>query len=109
MNFSLLTTASETTTSTFSALLLPLAMLAILYFLMIRPQQKKAKADSQMRSAIEVGDDIVTIGGIIGTVVSIKDETMVIETGSDRSKIRINRWAVQSNITPKETPAETKK
>ena len=54
-----------------------------------------------MRSKLEVGDEIVTIGGIIGRVVNIKDETIVIETGSDRSKIRITRWAVQQNNSAK--------
>ena len=73
------------------------AMFAILYFFMIRPQKKKEKEIQLMRSKLEVGDEIVTIGGIIGRVVNIKDETLVIETGSDRSKIRIARWSVQQN------------
>ncbi|MCD4836296.1 preprotein translocase subunit YajC [Phocea massiliensis] len=77
------------------------AMFAILYFFMIRPQKKKEKEIQLMRSKLEVGDEIVTIGGIIGRVVNIKDETIVIETGSDRSKIRITRWAVQQNNSAK--------
>ncbi len=77
------------------------AMFAILYFFMIRPQKKKEKEIQLMRSKLEVGDEIVTIGGIIGRVVNIKDETIVIETGSDRSKIRIARWSVQQNNSAK--------
>ena len=68
---------------------------------LIRPQKKKEKEIQLMRSKLEVGDEIVTIGGIIGRVVNIKDETIVIETGSDRSKIRITRWAVQQNNSAK--------
>jgi preprotein translocase subunit YajC len=74
-------------------------LIAIMYFLMIRPQRKREKAVQEMRSKVEVGDEVVTVGGIIGRVASIKDDSLVIETGSDRSKIRIMRWAVQSNNT----------
>ena len=95
--------------SSFSGLLIPILMIAVLYFIMFRPQQKKAKEEAKMRSAIEVGDDVVTIGGLVGTVVSIKDDTLVLETGSDRSKIRICRWAIQQNTTPKEETAPAPK
>ena len=71
------------------------AMVGIFYFLLIRPQKKREKKTQEMRSSIEVGDGITTVGGIVGRVVSIKDETLLIETGSDRSKLRIQRWAVQ--------------
>lgn len=109
--FSLLTTdaaAEATTGSMLSNLILPVAMLAILYFIMFRPQQKRQKEEAKMRSAVEVGDDIVTIGGIVGTVVSIKEDTLVIETGSDRSKMRVMRWSIQQNTTPKEDTAAEK-
>jgi preprotein translocase subunit YajC len=79
------------------------------YFLMIRPQKKREKQVQEMRSKIEVGDEIVTVGGIVGIVVSVKDDTLVIETGSDRSKIRIQKWAVQSNQTVHDTVAPEKK
>lgn len=71
----------------------------VFYFMMLRPQKKREKQIQDMRSKIEVGDEIVTSGGVVGRVVSIKDETVVIESGSDRSKIRIMRWAVQTNNT----------
>ena len=74
----------------------------VFYFFLIRPQNKRDKETQKMRQNIEVGNDVVTIGGIIGTVVSIKDDTLVIETSGDRNKLRIQRWAVQQNITPKD-------
>jgi preprotein translocase subunit YajC len=75
--------------------------------MLIRPQRKREKATQDMRSKIEVGDEIVTVGGIIGRVVSIKDDTIVIESASERSKVRIARWAIQSNNTVHDdTPSE---
>jgi len=78
----------------------------VMYFLMIRPQRKRDKKQREMRSKIEVGDEVVTIGGIIGRVVSLREDTLVIETGSDRSKIRIQRSAIHSNLTIHDTTAE---
>ena len=102
MNISLLTAAPMNQTlsmiSTFGSLAV---ILVIFYFFIIRPQQKREKKAQTMRSSIEVGDDIVTIGGIVGTVVSLKEDTIVIETSGDRNKIRISRWAIQQNSTPK--------
>lgn len=81
----------------------PLIIVVILfYFILIRPQQKKDKEDRAMRENLDVGDEIVTAGGIIGRVVSIKEDTLVIETGSDRSKLRIAKWAVAQNTSEKE-------
>ncbi|MBQ8788889.1 MAG: preprotein translocase subunit YajC [Oscillospiraceae bacterium] len=77
-------------------------VLIVFYFLLFRPQQKKDKEDRAMRENLEIGDEIVTIGGIVGLVVSIKEDTVVIETGSDRSKIRILKSAVAQNISAKE-------
>lgn len=70
-------------------------MLVVFYFLLIRPQRKKEKQAQEMRNNIEVGDGITTIGGIIGRVVSLKDDTILIETGSDRIKFRLKKWAIQ--------------
>ena len=81
-------------------------VLIVFYFLLIRPQQKKDKEDRAMRENLEIGDEIVTIGGIVVLVVSIKADTVVIETGSDRSKIRILKTAVSQNITAKEKASE---
>jgi len=74
-------------------------IIVAMYFIMIRPQKKKEKEMKLMRSALEVGDEIVTIGGIVGRIVNIKDDALVIETGSDRDKIKIMKWAVQQVTT----------
>ena len=81
-------------------------MIALLYFLMIRPQQKKQKEEQKMRNSLRVGDELTTIGGIKGRVVSIKDETITIETGADRSKIQFEKWAIQTVHTKHEDPVD---
>ena len=70
-------------------------MVAIFYFLLIRPQRKRDKAERDMRNSIQVGDEISTIGGFIGKVVSMKDETLVIETSAYRTKLKLYRWAIR--------------
>jgi len=72
------------------------AMLAIFYFFMYKPQKKQEKEANDMRNGLQVGDEITTIGGIIGKIVSIKDETVLIETSNERNKIRILRSAVRN-------------
>ena len=74
-------------------------MMVLMYFLMIRPQKKKEKETAKMRSNIQIGDEITTIGGVVGIVTALREDTVVIETGSDRSKVRFQRWAIQSNNT----------
>lgn len=77
--------------------MLPLVLvLVIMYFMLIRPQRKKEKKVQEMRNSLQVGDEVITRGGVIGRVVSLREDTLVIETGSDRSKIRIKRWAIES-------------
>lgn len=88
--------------NTFFPIIILVIMFGIMYLLIIRPQKKRDKETADMRNSIQVGDEVVTIGGVIGRVVAIKEDNLVIETGSDRSKIRIKRWAVQSNETVKE-------
>ena len=80
-------------------------LFVIMYFMLIRPQKKREKEVQKMRSSIEVGYEIVTSGGIVGRVVSIREDNVVIETGNDRSKIRVMRWAIQSNNTIHDDPA----
>jgi len=70
------------------------AMFALLYLLMIRPQRKQQKALSKMRNSLDVGDEITTIGGIVGRVVSVKEDDIVIETGADKTKLRVAKWGV---------------
>ena len=74
-------------------------MLVVFYFILIRPQRKKDKQQQQMRNNLQIGDEITTIGGISGIVVKKSDDSIVIETGGDRSKIRIKTWAIQTNET----------
>ncbi len=70
-----------------------------MYLILIRPQKKKQKAEKKMRENLQVGDEIITIGGIYGRVISLKEDTIVIESQSDHSKLTIGRWALQTNLT----------
>ena len=94
-----LLTNTTTTTDTLSSLL-PIGMLVIMfvamYFLTIRPQKKAEKEANEMRNNLEIGDEITTIGGIVGKIVSIKEETCVIETSKNGTKIRILKQAVRN-------------
>ncbi|MCL2488151.1 MAG: preprotein translocase subunit YajC [Oscillospiraceae bacterium] len=74
-------------------------MIVAIYFMMIRPQRKQQKKEREMRESIRVGDQIVTIGGIVGRVLRITEEELVIETGADRTKLMLKKWAIQSNDT----------
>ena len=88
-----LTTTTESYISLFFTLAL---MLVLLYFMIYRPQKKQEKKDAAMRAALEIGDQVTTIGGIVGRVVAIKDDTFVLETGADRVKIRFIKNAISS-------------
>ena len=79
-----------------TTIIMLVAMVAVFYFFMYRPQKKQEKETAQMRNSLQVGDEITTIGGIIGKVISIKEETVMIETGRDGTKIRILRSAIKS-------------
>lgn len=95
-----LTTEATTSGAGMLASFLPLILvLVVFYFMLIRPQNKKANKKPQCSSNLQIGDEVVTFGGIIGIIVSIKDDTLVIETGNERSKIRILRKAVESCLT----------
>ena len=88
-----LTSSTESYISLFFTLAL---MLVLLYFMIYRPQKKQEKKDAAMRAALEIGDQVTTIGGVIGRVVAIKDDTFVLETGADRVKIRFTKNAISS-------------
>lgn len=82
----------------------------IFYFLLIRPQRKRDKAEKEMRSSIAPGDEISTIGGIVGKVISVKDDgTMVIETGADRTKLKMYTWAIRGKESAAEKPEKLEK
>lgn len=89
------------------------AIFAALYFFLIRPNSKKKKEEAQLRNSLEIGDEVTTIGGIMGRIVAIKEDedAIIIETGSDRNKMKMKRWCISSVDTQKETaqPAQTEK
>jgi preprotein translocase subunit YajC len=82
-------------------------MIVVFYFLLIRPQKKKEKAAKELRDNIQIGDEVTTIGGITGIVTKLTEDTVVIETGGDRSKIRVKKWAISENSTVHDTTEET--
>ena len=93
-----------------SSIIMLVVMLAIFYFMLIRPENKRKKEAEQMRSSVKTGDKIVTIGGITGTVVNVKDSRIVLETGADQVRIELEKWAISSNETAAENAkAEAKK
>ena len=106
--FHVLTTTG--TTGMGSSIIMLVAMLGIFYFMLIRPENKRKKEAEQMRSAVKNGDKIVTIGGICGTVVHVKEDKIVLETGADQVRIEFAKWAISSNETAEEAAkAEAKK
>jgi len=101
---------NTTTPGLGSSVIMMVVMLAVFYFMLIRPENKRKKEAEQMRSSIHTGDSITTIGGIIGTVVDVKESKIVIETSADRVRIEFAKWAVSSNESAAErTAAEAKK
>ena len=82
-----------------SMILMVVVMIAIFYFLLIRPENKKKKEAAKMRSELAVGDQITTIGGIVGTICAVKEDTIVIETSADRVRIEFTKWAVSTKGT----------
>ena len=93
-----------------TSLIMIVAMIAVFYFLMIRPENKRKKEAEQMRSAVKNGDQVTTIGGIIGTVVDVKGDKFVMETSADQVRIELAKWAISSNETAAEAAkAEAKK
>ena len=81
------------------SILMIVVMIAVFYFLLIRPENEKKKAADQMRSSLKVGDTITTIGGIVGTICAVKEQTIVLETGADRVRIEFTKWAISSKGT----------
>ena len=84
-----------------------LALIVIFYFLLIRPQKKKEKAVTAMRNALKVGDEIVTIGGICGKVMKVKEETVTISVGADKTKFEIMKWAISKVVSESETTSSS--
>lgn len=89
--------------------LMPLILLIfIMYFLLIRPQKKREKETTKMRNSLQVGDEIITIGGVCGRIVKVKEETLIIQVGAEKVKFEIMRWAV-SKVVNADTSSASKK
>ena len=95
-------TSGTGSSSMLPMILMMVALFAIMYFFTIRPQKKQQKKEQEMRDNTQVGDEITTIGGIVGRVVTVKEDSLIIETGADRNKMKITRWAIQMNNTANE-------
>ena len=93
-----------------STIIMLVMMMAVFYFMLIRPENKRKKEAEEMRSAVKTGDKITTIGGIVGTVVNVKEDKLVIETGADQVRIELAKWAMSTNEAATEAKkAEAKK
>ena len=92
-------TAAPASVSILTTLLPFVVLILVFYFLLIRPENKKKKALNEMRNALSVGDEVTTIGGIVGRVVHIKDDLVTVETSEDRVRIQFTRWAISTKGT----------
>ena len=93
-----------------STLLMLVVMVGVFYFMLIRPENKRKKESEEMRSSVKKGDKVTTIGGIIGTVVDVKENSIVVETSADQVRIELAKWALSTNETATEAAkAEAKK
>lgn len=92
-----------------STIIMVVAMLAIFYFMLIRPENKRKKEAEELRSNLKVGDKITTIGGIVGTVVHVKDDKFVLETGADQVRIEFVKWALSTNDSAAQAAKEEAK
>lgn len=102
------TDAAGAGSASMMSLLLPLViMIALMYFLMIRPENKRKKQAEEMRNSLKKGDQITTIGGIVGKIVHVTDDSIIIETSDDRVRMELAKWAVSTNNS--NPPADAKK
>lgn len=92
-----------------STIIMMVIMVAVFYFMLIRPENKRKKEADEMRSSLRVGDEIVTIGGICGKIVDVKENKIVIETGADRVRIEFVKDAISTNETASARAAEEAK
>lgn len=85
-----------------SSIIMLVVLIAVFYFFMIRPENKRKKKLEQMRSELGVGDKITTIGGMVGKIVDISGDLITFETGEDRVRIQVTKWAISTNSIQKE-------
>ena len=107
MTLLLTSDATATAAGGSSMIIMLVAMFAVFYFLIIRPENKKKKKTEEMRNSLSLGDEIITIGGMIGKIVQITDDTITFETGEDRVRIQTKKWAIST--TAKMEAEEAKK
>ena len=79
----------------FTTIIMFAGMMAIFYFLYLKQQKKREKEFAKMRESLKIGDVVTTIGGIVGIVTSIKEDVLILETGNDKNKVRIKKWAIK--------------
>ncbi len=103
-----LAAADAATQSTGSMLVPLLLMVAVFYFILIRPENKRKKEAQQMRDSLKVGDNITTIGGVIGDIVNIKENSFIIETSADRVRVEFAKFAISTNNTAEKEAAKKK-
>lgn len=103
------TTPTDTTGGLMGMLPMLLIMVGVFYFMLIRPENKRKKEAEQLRSGVKNGDEITTIGGVTGTVVNVKEDKFVIETGADRVRIEFAKWALSTNETAAAAAKEEQK
>ena len=90
-------------------ILMIVIMFAVFYFFVIRPENKKKKKAEEMRNSLSLGDEIITIGGMIGKIVQITEDTITFETGEDRVRIQIKKWAISTTAKMEAEEAKTGK
>ena len=103
-----LTATPDAAASGTSMIIMMVVMIAVFYFFLIRPENKKKKEANEMRNALKVGDNITTIGGVIGDIVSIKEDSIIIETTADKVRVEFTKWAISSNNTAEKAAAKEK-
>ena len=107
--FHFLEGTTQATGDASSFLIMIVLMIAVFYFMLIRPEKKRKKEAENLRSSLKNGDIIITIGGIVGTVVDVKEDRFVIETGADRVRLELMKWALSTNETGAERAREEAK
>ena len=93
----------------YASIMMLVVLVAVFYFMMIRPENKRKKAAQEMRNSLKKGDKLTTIGGIIGTIVAVNEDTLVIETSEDRVRMEITKWAVSNTGVQASTEPQKKK
>ena len=104
----LLTADATATGGGMSMIIMLVLMFAIFYFLIIRPENKRKKKTEEMRGSLSIGDEITTIGGIVGKIVQVTEDTITFETGEDRVRIQTKKWAVSTTAKMEAAEAEAK-